>query len=502
MSRQSNQSNGSASISTYLEHILNKVQHHELICDKGDKSRDKPIEFVQPEDLEGKIGSLTIGRESISDEKLDAIVESVIRYSVKTCSPRFHNQLYHGADEYGLAGSWLSDALNTNNHTFEVAPVFIVVERAILSYIMSKFGWQEGEGDGIMCPGGSIANMYGMVLARHRRFPEAKSGGVAAIGKPLVAFTSEESHYSIAKGANWLGLGLDNVVKVKTDERGRMVPSELDSSIQLCKKEGKEPFFVNATSGSTVMGAFDQLDELAAVCKKHALWLHVDACWGGSFIMSSLHKKHLEGCELVDSIAWNPHKMMGAPLQTSVFITRHNRILHEANSASASYLFQQDKFYDVSYDTGDKSVQCGRKTDAFKLWFMLKARGEEHFEKAIDNAIAQAEYLDSLIQNTPGFRPAFPSMKVPNCTNVCFHYIPPRMRGKPEDANWWEELTTIPPKVKEAMIRSGSLMIGYQPLPHKGLGNFFRMVVHGVPHPSSADMKFIIEEIDRIGKDL
>ena len=66
------------------------------------------------------------------------------------------------------------------------------------------------------------------------------------------------------------------------------------SSIQQCKKEGKEPFFVNATSGSTVMGAYDQLDELAAVCKNHALWLHVDACWGGSFIMSSLHKKHME----------------------------------------------------------------------------------------------------------------------------------------------------------------------------------------------------------------
>ena len=66
------------------------------------------------------------------------------------------------------------------------------------------------------------------------------------------------------------------------------------SSIKQCEKEGKEPFFVNATSGSTVMGAYDQLDELAAVCKNHALWLHVDACWGGSFIMSSLHKKHME----------------------------------------------------------------------------------------------------------------------------------------------------------------------------------------------------------------
>ena len=76
------------------------------------------------------------------------------------------------------------------------------------------------------------------------------------------------------------------------------------------------------------------------------------------------------------------------------------------------------------------------------------------------------------------------------------------MREKTEDAEWWKELSTIPPKVKEAMMCSGTLMISYQPLPHKGLGNFFRLVVHGVPHHSSTDMKFIIEEIDRLGKDL
>ena len=87
-----------------------------------------------------------------------------------------------------------------------------------LRYVMSKFGWREGEGDGLMSPGGSISNMYGMVLARHHKFPAAKSSGVGAIGRTLVAFTSEESHYSIVKGGNLLGLGVDNVVKVKTDK--------------------------------------------------------------------------------------------------------------------------------------------------------------------------------------------------------------------------------------------------------------------------------------------
>ena len=96
---------------------------------------------------------------------------------------------------------------------------------------MSEFGWQDGEGDGIMCPGGSISNMYGMVLARHKKCPEAKCTGVAALGKALVVFTSEESHYSIVKAANWLGVGSDNVVNVSTDDDGRMIPSELDRKL-------------------------------------------------------------------------------------------------------------------------------------------------------------------------------------------------------------------------------------------------------------------------------
>ncbi len=91
----------------------------------------------------------------------------------------------------------------------------------------------------------------------------------------------------------------------------------------------------------------------------------------------------------VDSLAWNPHKMMGAPLQSNVFVTQKKNLLAECNSASAGYLFQQDKFYDVSYDSGDKSVQCGRKSDAFQIWFMLKVRGERYFEDLVDNVFDQ-----------------------------------------------------------------------------------------------------------------
>ena len=97
----------------------------------------------------------------------------------------------------------------------------------------------------------------------------------------------------------------------------------------------------------------------------------------------------MNGMDQVDSLAWNPHKMIGAPLQSNIFVTQKIGLLADCNSASAGYLFQQDKFYDVSYDTGDKSVQCGRKVDAFQVWFMFKTRGEQYFSNAVENAFSQ-----------------------------------------------------------------------------------------------------------------
>jgi len=483
--------------SPILQNILEIVESQKLISDKHGSS-SKVVDFQHPSELFEKL-PLTIGDEGLSDDEMKKIGEQVAEYSVKTCHPHFYNQLYHGADEYGLAGSWLSDALNTNIHTFEVAPAFIIIEHHILAHIRQLFGWGD-QGDGVFSPGGSLSNMYGMMLARHNKFPELKTKGLFN-HPPLVALTSEESHYSIVKGANWLGLGVENVIKVKTDEGGRMIPEELEKSIEDIKREGKVPFFVNATSGSTVMGAYDDLEALSAVCQKHSVWLHVDACWGGSVILSKKLKHLMNGSDKVDSIAWNPHKMVGAPLQTSPFIVRHKGILHQCNSASATYLFQQDKFYDVSYDTGDKSIQCGRKVDAFKFWFMLKARGMNYMEGIVDNTFDMTDYLEELVDQREGFR-LVPNYKTRQCTNLGFWYIPPSLRNQVEDDQWWVKVEKVAPMIKERMIKAGSLMIGYQPLPYKGLRNFFRMVLHSVPSPTRQDMEHIVDEIEKFGKDL
>ena len=132
---------------------------------------------------------------------------------------------------------------------------------------------------------------------------------------------------------------------------------------------------------------------------------------------------------------------------------------------------------------------------------MLKARGEDYMEDMVDNTFAQADYLTELVKSKPGFR-LVPAYETRQCTNVGFWYIPPRLQGKEENDEWWAEMEKIAPNIKEQMIMEGSLMIGYQPLPYKNLKNFFRMVIHGVPRPSKENMEFVVNEIERIGKDL
>ena len=92
----------------------------------------------------------------------------------------------------------------------------------------------------------------------------------------------------------------------------------------------------------------DSQVSLGNIAKKYNLWLHADCAWGGAVIFSDKYKYLMDGCEMLDSVAYNPHKMLGAPLQASLFMTKHREILHQTNCAASTYLFQQDKFYDVT----------------------------------------------------------------------------------------------------------------------------------------------------------
>jgi len=455
----------------------------------------KVVDFRHPADL-CKILDLRLSRDGCQSRgEVDELLERVIRHSVRTQHPHFYNQLYGGIDELGLAGAWLLESINTNAHTYEVGPALVVAEHMVVRELLKIFGFEEG--DGIFCPGGSVANMYSIIMARHKRFPELKKTGLSGLKEPLVIFTSDQCHYSIQKAASWLGFGLDNVVAVETDVDGTMRAAALKEAIQKARKQGKIPFYVNATAGTTIFGAFDEFSEIGDICEEENIWMHIDACWGGAAIFSSKYKHLLAGCEKSDSISWNPHKMICIPHQCSVVLTKHVGLLKDANCSGATYLFQQDKFYDVNFDTGDKSIQCGRKGDALKLWLFFKIHGMDLIEKRVDAAFEASRYLETAPRKRPGFELVRENLP---CTNVCFWYIPPCIRDAPRDEDWFKSLNKVCPIIKESLVLEGTLMLGYQPSHSKNLVNFFRMVNCCYPVPSPAHMNYVIDEIERRGK--
>ncbi|OAF66477.1 Cysteine sulfinic acid decarboxylase [Intoshia linei] len=447
--------------------------------------------FQQPKTLEKKF-DLALSDVGANYDTLITICEQVMQNSVNTGHPLFLNQLFGKVDNVSLIGAWLTSALNTSAYTFEVAPMFTLIENSILKHMSSKIGYTDG--DSIFCPGGSISNMYGLNLARTHLYPEIKNVGMKEIPK-LAIFLSEQAHYSFVKGAALLGFGLNCLFRIKCHENGVMSTENLLIQIEKAKLEGYQPAIVIAVSGTTITGAFDPLVQLHEICKKYNMWLHVDACLGGASLLSSKHKHLVKGIELSDSVAWNCHKFVGAAFQCCPFFTRYKNLLKKAHGASATYLFQTDKFYDVSYDTGDRSIQCGRVVDAFKLWLMWKKLGDSGLEDRVNSTMELANYVKDEIKNRLNFQLFIDE---PQFVNICFWYIPEKIKHLPKtDPKYKEILSKVAPYIKKEMMMSGTCMVGYQPL--ADYVNFFRFVIF-YSLATKSDMDQFIDSIEKYGQ--
>lgn len=430
-------------------------------------------------------------------QNLDQILvdcKDALKYQVKTGHPRFLNQLSQGLDIISMAGEWLAATANTNMFTYEIAPVFIMMEHEVLKEMRRIIGFPQG--DSILAPGGSISNMYGLLCARHKFFPEFKSKGL--LNTPIAVYTSAQCHYSIKGACATIGLGTDNCFSIECDEKGRMCPKKLEETILLHKGQGRKPFFVNCTAGTTVMGAFDPINDIADICQKHGIWMHVDAAWGGGLLMSDKYKSlRFAGVERADSLTWNPHKLLGALLQCSTFHLREKGLLFECNRMAADYLFQQDKHYDVTFDTGDKVIQCGRHNDVFKFWLMWRAKGRTGMGSQMDRLMNLARYQVGRMKDLS--QQFFLVDQDPQCVNVCFWYLPTRLRGREMTAELQQELGKVTAQLKKKMMLAGTLMVSYQPLGETP--NFFRSIISNSA-TREEDIDFMLDEMDRLGHDL
>ncbi len=361
------------------------------------------------------------------------------------------------------------------------------MEEETFKRIKSLFCYQQ-DSDVMFCPGGSFSNMQAIHFARFNYDEDINSKGVYK-SKKFKIYVSENSHYSFEKGLSFLGLGYSSLIKIPCNKKtGSMIIEKLEEAISK-NDEDSVPLMVVATAGSTVLGSFDNIEEISKICKKYKIWFHIDAAFGGSVIFSRKYKHLLKGVENSDSLVWNPHKMLRIPLQCSLLLIKDGSIPKKCNSINVNYLFQKDKFYDTNLDSGTKYIQCGRRCDILKLWMTWRIRGEEVFENEIDKIYDIANSFKKKIEQNPNFELILENNQ---CTNICFQYINKTLRFN---------MDKVCLKIKKEMLKEGKIMISYQKLESINPYNFFRIVFIN-PSLKNDDLDYIIKKIDYYGQNL
>jgi len=335
-----------------------------------------------------------LGDSKSTAEDITGIIKKYLRYSVKTGNKQFFNQLYSGFNFPGFLGEIITSLANTSMYTYEVAPVATLMEIELIEKMCSIVGFRNGEGTFVT--GGSNSNLMAMLCARNKKIEGSKEDGIAG-QKKLTVFCSDQAHYSFEKGANLLGIGMNNVIKVKTNEKGVLIPAELEKEIKNSIERNEIPFFAAATTGTTLLGAYDPIPEMYKITQKYNLWLHADGSWGGSVVLSSKHKQLVKGLELADSFAWNPHKLMNIPLIASALLFKEKGLMMKNfSSGNTDYIFHE--YDNAEYDLGPKSMQCGKRVDSLKLWLSWKYYGDKGYEQRIDKVFEMAEYFEKRIK--------------------------------------------------------------------------------------------------------
>lgn len=390
----------------------------------------KPIEAKNLLD----VLDLDLENEGLDEPELESLLEQVVLSTPRTSTKLFFNQLFGGRSKKGTLGELLAVMLNNSMYTYKVGGPQVGIEKVIIAEVCKMLNFGKNA-DGTFPPGGSMSNFMAMLMARDAYNRDIKFEGVS---DRMVIYTSETSHYSITKNAMFGGIGINQIRNIKTDDHGKMIPKALQNQIEEDLKMGLKPFFVNATAGTTVLGAFDDIKAIHNITKNYEnLWLHVDGAYCGSVIFSKSYKHLVNGVEKADSFSFNAHKMLNVPLSCSILITKEKHNLKHSFACDADYLYQTDG---DDYNLGKTSLQCGRRNDALKFWTLWKSVGTRGLEEMIDQQFTLAQTAREYVKSHPDYE--LYSFK--DSISVCFNY------------------KNIDPKdLCNSLYQDGKLMVGY-----------------------------------------
>ncbi len=318
-----------------------------------------------------------------------------------------------GGGVYAAAlGDYLADVFNRYAGVLFAGPGAVRLEKSLLCWMAKLIGFPEGAA-GDLTSGGSMANLTGIVAGR-------AAHEIKAVDVPrTVVYLSEQAHHSIEKALRVAGLGECVVRFLELDERFRIRPDALISAVKADQASGLNPWLAVASAGTTDVGAVDPLAELAEICRKHKLWLHIDAAYGGFFVLCDSVKESLAGMQHADSVVMDPHKGLFLPYGSGAVLVRDQAAMHSAFNYHAHYM--QDAVQDVAMmSPADLSPELSRPFRGLRLWLPLMIHGLTPFRAALNEKLLLTRYFHQEIQNVPGFEVG----PEPQLSVATYRYVP------------------------------------------------------------------------------
>ena len=328
---------------------------------------------------------------------------------------------------------------------WQTSPAATEMETKVLDWLRQMVGLPEGF-HGVIQDSASSAILCAILTAReHATGWRVNEDGLGAV-PALAVYTSEETHSSTEKNVKIAGIGRANLRKIPTDDAFAVRPDALDEAIAEDKAKGIVPACVIASIGTTGVGGIDDLRAVGEVCRRHGVWLHVDAAWAGSALILPEYRWMIDGIEYADSFVFNPHKWLFTNFDCSAHFVRDPDALVRTLSILPEYLKSREQ--DRVIDYRDWSVPLGRRFRALKLWFVIRHYGVAGLRERIAAHIELARELAGQIDAAPDFELVTP----PSLTLFSFRYHPP---GIDDEA----ALDTLNQRLLEILNDSGEMYL-------------------------------------------
>jgi aromatic-L-amino-acid decarboxylase len=357
-----------------------------------------PVRVGDAAELEAAVGGPPPEEPGDAAAALESLFDDVLPWIQHGAHPRFFARIGSPSNYVSVLADAAAAGFNVFAGSWVGGSGPAAVELVVLDWLRELCGMPEGT-EGALTSGGSVANLSGLAAARVTRLGEDHR-------PDAVAYISDQTHASVPRGLRTLGFAPEQVRMVTSNAEYRLTGEALRAAVEADLAAGRRPWCAIASAGTTSSGAVDELSAIAAVCREHGLWFHVDGAYGAPAALTASGRERLAGLELADSLVLDPHKWLFQPYEIGALLVREPGALERAFSLHGAYL--RDTLGGV-VDFRERGLQLTRGPRALKLWLSIRVFGLAAFRAAIERGIALAEHAETLLRQRPGWELVTPA---------------------------------------------------------------------------------------------